>query len=78
MMRATLDEVIEGMEIIRKYSVHGGNDNREGVGIDEGGIILCGKYTGNKMSVADKARMDELGWFEDEDWGEWTKGLLNW
>lgn len=65
-MMATLDDVIEGMEIIRRYSAP----------VDcvkaEDGQILCGKYTGDKMSVSDRFKMGRLGWFEDKDWDAWS------
>ena len=65
-----MSDFMEGMQIICKYS-----PNREVMDEDfDAGItqIWCGKYTGDKMSVADKARMAELGWFEDGDWGMWS------
>ena len=66
---ATMHDVMEGIKIILQYAsddeIFGHNFQAEH---DQ---IWCGNYTGNKMSKDDLGKMNELGWFEDEE--AWSK-----
>lgn len=62
---ATPNEVRKGMRIISDYAKTGEFDDTSiRAGLDQ---IWCGEYTGEKMSKKNLSKMENLGWFEDED-----------
>lgn len=53
-------ELIEGLQIIAKYQ------SDEGLDIHDD-ALFAGRYEPEKMSEEDRARMEELGWTEEEE-----------
>ena len=62
---AIINNVFQGIEIIRKYSNEAELKGNCFQAVDD--QIYCGHYSGDKMTPQDLAKMKELGWFEHED-----------
>lgn len=63
---ASFDHVLEGMMLIYQYKKD--EDDDFAVGYKQ---IWCCEYNPKKMTEADRQRMEEIGWFEDD--GSWSK-----
>lgn len=65
--KTSIRGLVEALQIIERHSEHGHPhlDNYDAAH----GIIWAGDYksTHDKMSDEEKARMQELGWFEDKE-----------
>jgi len=66
-MKTTMQELIEGFNILIKYSDKGD------VCAEHDVIYASSEIEENTMSMEDVAKMDELGWHWDEDADSWAK-----
>jgi succinate dehydrogenase flavin-adding protein (antitoxin of CptAB toxin-antitoxin module) len=65
--KTSLRGLIEALQIIEKYTEHAHKDNDEFHA--EHDVFFAGHYesTVPQMTDEEKARMEDLGWFEDEE-----------
>lgn len=61
---ATVKEVIEGLQILEKYGAGEMSADHE--------VIYAGPDLSATISPEDLKRLDELGWFESEEFDCWS------